>query len=175
MIINGFQQLNMPSDVLRFCIEEGRINADSGLDPNRDVRDYEWLSEVLSEKMETNVDRMMAIITQLIEQEKKLQQEPQNEEIINVILELLEKIQWFVEDLDNSNDFPKLGGLDIISRLLSSPIPSIRMWCAWIITSLVQNNPIGQKIIVEQGIAWNILKSIEVEQGIVMAMIFTIC
>jgi len=63
----------------------------------------------------------------------------------------LADLQYFVEDLDNANDLNKIGGVTVIKKFLSDPSTKLRFWAAYIVGSLVQNNPESQKIVMEQG------------------------
>lgn len=137
--------LNIPPGLIRFCLQHGD-NPEAAVNPNRDPRDYEWLREALG-NLENDYDKMKKIVSKLTELEGK-----EDEASIGRMTVSLEELQYYIEDIDNANELNKMGGLALILRLLSnSKTPKIRMFCAWILTNLVQNNPKGQKDAAEQG------------------------
>lgn len=154
------QNLNIPPGLLNFCLKHG-WDPEASVNKNRDPRDYEWLREALG-NLESEVDKMKKIVDQI----KELQQEHelQNEKT-NILLVLLEELQYFVEDLDNANELHKIGGLEPILNLLSqSDNSKVKMWCAWIITSLLQNNPKGQQLAKELNIYETLTKELSLQQ-----------
>eukprot|EP01052_Picozoa_sp_SAG31_P012931 SAG31_NODE_766_length_12239_cov_16.248435_1_plen_346_part_00 len=64
----------------------------------------------------------------------------------------LDLILFCVEDLDNALNFIKFeGGLPMLVALLGNEEPSLRLGGAWILGTLVQNNPKAQQAIFETG------------------------
>jgi len=64
----------------------------------------------------------------------------------------LDLILFCIEDIDNALDFIKIeGGLQTLVDLLASDQPSLRLGGAWILGTLVQNNPKAQHAVFETG------------------------
>lgn len=130
----------IPLGLLRFCLQHGDDLNTSNL-PQRDPKDYEWLKEALG-GLENDVDVMKKLIAKL--------QEPETMEEQRRVL--MKELQYLVEDIDNANELHKIGGLELVIRFLKESEDEVtRMWSAWILTSLVQNNPKGVFTALENG------------------------
>lgn len=64
----------------------------------------------------------------------------------------LDLILFCIEDIDNALDFVKFdGGLATLLQLLASEQPSLRLGAAWLLGTLVQNNPKAQEAVFGTG------------------------
>jgi len=129
---NNFSGIGL--GLLRFCLEhsDGTVGETDMSRYQRDPEDYKWLMAALN-NLESDTQKMKKLIDQLNQdiptQEKKY---------------ALEGIQYFVEDLDLANDLIKVNGLATMVKFISHEDHDIRLWVAWIIASLTQNNPTTQ-------------------------------
>lgn len=64
----------------------------------------------------------------------------------------LDTILNYVDDIDTSIDFCKIGGLFVLLRSLNSPYSEIRNKSALLVAELAQNNPFCQEKLLEAGI-----------------------
>eukprot|EP00252_Welwitschia_mirabilis_P018218 TRINITY_DN4049_c0_g1_i1.p1 TRINITY_DN4049_c0_g1~~TRINITY_DN4049_c0_g1_i1.p1 ORF type:complete len:399 (+),score=116.93 TRINITY_DN4049_c0_g1_i1:258-1454(+) len=62
---------------------------------------------------------------------------------------LLEELQEHVESIDMANDLHSIGGLTPLLGYLKNPHPSLRAKAAEVVSTIVQNNPKSQKLVVE--------------------------
>eukprot|EP01060_Flectonema_neradi_P032892 TRINITY_DN534_c7_g1_i1.p1 TRINITY_DN534_c7_g1~~TRINITY_DN534_c7_g1_i1.p1 ORF type:complete len:307 (+),score=60.33 TRINITY_DN534_c7_g1_i1:65-922(+) len=123
--------------------------------PPRDPADYEWLKKALAE-IKSDAERMencLGIVKEEADKETKLV--------------AMEEILYFVEDLDNANDFcKKLKGAKVMLNLLNpNEDTTVRSGAADIIGTLAQNNIICQGILLADGAIPTIIKQLEVESG----------
>jgi len=61
-------------------------------------------------------------------------------------------------------DLHKLHGFEPILQLLRDPSPVLRMWAAWIVATVAQNNPEGQKKAIELGALPEVIELFQREQ-----------
>ena len=64
---------------------------------------------------------------------------------------VFEEIQYLCEDLDNSNDFLKMDGIDQTMKYIVHSEEECRYWASFVLATLVQNNPKGQLALIEKG------------------------
>jgi len=108
--------------------------------PKRDPEDYIWLKKVFN-NLETDADKM-----------KKLIQVVQDATVDAKKLASLEELEFLVEDLDNANDFHKMGGPELCKSLLKSENASLRQYGASLTGVCCQNNPVEKKFFLEAGL-----------------------
>jgi len=126
--------------LLRFCLQhsDGNVGESDPSQYGHTPVDYQWLKEALN-NLESDNERLKKLVTKL--------KECQN---VEEIVYALEGIQYFVEDLDLSNDLVKLDGIKQVVSLLTHDSADVRRWSSWIIASLTQNNPNTQDMLTSQ-------------------------
>lgn len=100
--------------------------------------DKQWLTAALNEGVVDNVDRMRAIkafLDSTTDDSKALAQK----------CELLEELTEIVENIDFARDLHKIGGLQTLLALLSSPHAALRWRAAEVVGMAVQSNEPVQK------------------------------
>ncbi|KAL6068138.1 nucleotide exchange factor sil1, variant 2 [Balamuthia mandrillaris] len=127
---------SVDKSLLRFCLEhsDGPKEGTPSTLGNRPKEDYEWLKEALK-SVETDAQRMKRCAETLRREDGSV------EEKKNALME----IQFLVEDIDNANDLHKVDGLVPVVEHMSHPSATIRAWSAWVLSTVVQNNPIAQQ------------------------------
>jgi len=133
--------MNVNAALLKFCIEHSDApNLKETKPPNRDPADYKWLREAL-DNLETDAEKMKKLL--------KIITDPQSDR--NKIIYSMEELQFYIEDLDNANDLDKIGGIVPIIAKLDDSDSEIRYWAAYLLVTVVQNNPRGQTTVLERG------------------------
>jgi len=61
----------------------------------------------------------------------------------------LSELQFRCETIDNANDLPKIGGLELVMNCLEDKSPAIKALAIWTLATCVQNNPKFQQILLE--------------------------
>ncbi|KAL6059803.1 nucleotide exchange factor sil1 [Balamuthia mandrillaris] len=127
---------SVDKSLLRFCLEhsDGPKEGTPSTLGNRPKEDYEWLKEALK-SVETDAQRMKRCAETLRREDGSV------EEKKNALME----IQFLVEDIDNANDLHKVDGLVPVVEHMSHPSATVRVWSAWVLSTVVQNNPIAQQ------------------------------
>eukprot|EP01103_Thecamoeba_quadrilineata_P000940 TRINITY_DN10832_c0_g1_i1.p1 TRINITY_DN10832_c0_g1~~TRINITY_DN10832_c0_g1_i1.p1 ORF type:complete len:353 (+),score=80.34 TRINITY_DN10832_c0_g1_i1:155-1213(+) len=138
---HSIMNMNIDAGLLKFCLEHSDGSVGPSNLPQRDPQDYVWLREALN-NLESDADRMKKLLLTIQDQQK-----PEGERAF-----ALEELQYLVEDIDNSNDLYKINGFVPIINLLNDPSAIFRYWAAWIISTLVQNNPKSQDLAMNNGI-----------------------
>ena len=134
---------DMSAGLLKFCLEHSDYREGSGQGiPERDPNDYKWLKEAL-DNLQTDTQRMKKIL-ETIKTDQLLGE--------TALSSALEELQYYVEDIDNGNDFWKIGGAEVMLKLLEKPGTQIKMWIMWIFATVVQNNPESQEKAIKAGI-----------------------
>jgi hypothetical protein len=64
---------------------------------------------------------------------------------------VLEQLQEYIEDIDNSNVLLHIDGIPTMVDLLQSNSRILRYWGSWIIATIAQNNPKGQENAIRNG------------------------
>ena len=97
--------------------------------------DQEWLKEAMGMTQKSDADRMkeaLAVINDAAESQ------PHKEYALDLIL-------FCIEDIDNACDFVKFdGAVATLLQLLEADVPTFRLGAAWLLGTLVQNNPKAQ-------------------------------
>ncbi|CAH1971471.1 unnamed protein product [Acanthoscelides obtectus] len=78
----------------------------------------------------------------------------------------IDKILEFIDDIDTSNDFHKIGGFMILFPCLRSPHPRIRVGGCELLAVLCQNNPYCQQVIIDNGFVSELLRIVEKDEDI---------
>ncbi|CAN4090254.1 unnamed protein product [Withania somnifera] len=76
-------------------------------------------------------------------------------------LRALEELLELVEHIDNAIDLQKLGGFNVLIRILNHSEPEIRTATAWVLGKACQNNPIVQKQVLELGALRMLMKMVK--------------
>lgn len=97
------------------------------------------------------------VVEQLEKAVKTIMDETSGEEDL---LNGLEVIQDYVQDIDAANDFFKVGGFCILNNCLSSPHGSVKSAALRLIRDLAQNNPFCQEKLLEHGILDKLIESL---------------
>lgn len=108
----------------------------------------EWLQEALSSITEDTYVKSMMTHLQTIDK-------PENDngdDILSEKEDAFEGLADIVDNLDNANDFHKIGGFHVMIKCLSSEHSSIRWRAADTLAVCVQNNPYCQKAALEMNI-----------------------
>ncbi|KAF7825645.1 hsp70 nucleotide exchange factor fes1-like [Senna tora] len=108
--------------------------------------DKRWLKEALQAQSFDVIKRMKEITLVMKIPEKDLESQgitPDN------IEDLLDELQEHVESIDNANDLNTIGGLAPLIEYLKNPHANIRAKAADVLTTIVQNNPVSQKLVME--------------------------
>jgi len=138
--------------LLRFCTENTKQeDAPGTMEPMSDER-RRWLAEAMEAMTESDpIKRMLENIQILLDNERPVEEQE----------EALETITEYCEDIDIANDFHKLGGGHILPRLLDGKTSGIRWRTAALIATLTQNNPNGQREVLEAGLMPELLKKLD--------------
>eukprot|EP01105_Mastigella_eilhardi_P019317 TRINITY_DN4536_c0_g1_i2.p2 TRINITY_DN4536_c0_g1~~TRINITY_DN4536_c0_g1_i2.p2 ORF type:complete len:250 (+),score=80.99 TRINITY_DN4536_c0_g1_i2:332-1081(+) len=65
----------------------------------------------------------------------------------------LEQLVYFVEDVDNANDLPKINGVDPVVEQLKHRAALVRANAAWVLAAVAHNNPEAQNGLLQHGAA----------------------
>jgi len=139
------------ANLLKYCLENSSSTQHTTI-PQRDPQDYVWLREAL-DNLQSEADKMKKHLTTL-----QMTDSTEHEKLL-----AMEDLQCYVEDLDNSNDFFKIGGLHLLRDYIDCSSSSLRYWSAWIISTLVQNNPYCQRVVLEHGLAPILIDRLQME------------
>jgi len=116
-----------------------------------------WLEEALSSIVEdTDVKRMMTCL--------QILDKPQNDDDDDGLTrkeDAFEDLSIIVDNLDNANDFHKIGGYSVMIKCLSSEQSSMRWRAADLLAVCVQNNPYCQKAVMEMNILPKLITLLE--------------
>ncbi|KAJ7360060.1 Hsp70-binding protein 1 [Desmophyllum pertusum] len=122
----------------------------------------QWLQEALSSIAEdTDVKRMMTYL-QILE---KPQNDTDDDDDLTEKEDAFEGLSMIVDNLDNANDFHKIGGYHVMTKCLSSEHSSLRLRAADILAVCVQNNPYCQKAAMEMNILPTLSTLLETDQS----------
>ncbi|CAI5745516.1 unnamed protein product [Peronospora destructor] len=95
----------------------------------------------------------------LLEQFKEAENNGDTEGQLNV----LEVLEWEVQDLDKTHVFNFIGGFGIIAEYLNSTNLPVRARAAWVIGSAAKNYKDGQEWAIDAGVLPNLLNSLTLE------------
>ncbi|XP_029199868.2 hsp70-binding protein 1-like [Acropora millepora] len=128
----------------------------------------QWLQEALCSVTEdTYVKRMMEHLQVLDKPDNDDEEELEKKE------DAFDGLQEIVDNIDNANDFHKIGGFHVMLKCLSSEQSSMRWRAADILAVCVQNNPYGQNAALEMAmlpVLCGLLESDQSEQVQVKAL-----
>lgn len=97
------------------------------------------------------------VVEQLEIAVKTIMDETSNEdEVLNAV----EIIQDYVQDIDAANDFFKVGGFCILNNCLSSPHDSVKSASLRLVRDLAQNNPFCQEKLLEHPVLDQLIASL---------------
>lgn len=119
-----------------------------GTRPPRDLseEDRRWFMEAMQAQTIDVVKRMKEITMVLQTPEQVLESQgvtPQDLE------DMLDELQEHVEPIDMANDLHAIGGLVPLLGYLKNPHPNIRAKAAEVVSTIVQNNPKSQQLVME--------------------------
>ncbi|EGG18341.1 hypothetical protein DFA_03835 [Cavenderia fasciculata] len=124
---------NLPRDIgpglLKFCLTHSDSpNLQDSQVPERDPKDYDWLRQAF-ENLEDDAKRMKKINDVLADPQSTQHQ----------IITALEQLEFYIEDIDNSKDYIKIGGIPIIVELMKNEDDRIRAEATSCVAILSQN------------------------------------
>lgn len=121
-----------------------------------------WLEEALSSIVEdTDVKRMMTHL-QILEKPQNDANDDDNDGLTQKE-DAFEDLSVIVDNLDNANDFHKIGGYHVMIKCLSSEHSSLRWRAADLLAVCVQNNPYCQKAAMEMNILPKLITLLETD------------
>jgi len=140
------------TSLFKFCLQHSDDPNDDGTArPPRDPKDLLWLKEALS-SIDDDITRMKKLIAVITDESTSRTH----------VIQSLEQLLFLIEDIDNANDLHKIGGLVPLINLLAKStnvedkiedeIEDERYWAAWILSTVVQNNPTSQNTAIEHGL-----------------------
>ncbi|XP_038883880.1 uncharacterized protein LOC120074732 [Benincasa hispida] len=119
-----------------------------GTRPNRNLseEDRRWFMEAMQAQSVDVVQRMKEITQVMQTPEQVLEAQGVNSEDIE---DMLDELQEHVESIDMANDLHSIGGLHPLLGYLKNPHANIRAKAAEVVTTIVQNNPRSQQLVME--------------------------
>jgi len=97
--------------------------------------DKQWLIDAMGVRDKTPGERMLDALAAINSADEPVSHKEY----------ALDMLLWFVEDIDNANDFVRFDdGVATMLRLLADELTVMRLGGAWILGVLVQNNPAAQ-------------------------------
>jgi hypothetical protein len=97
--------------------------------------DKQWLIDAMGVRDKTPGERMLDALAAINSADEPVSRKEY----------ALDMLLWFVEDIDNANDFVRFDdGVATMLRLLADELTVMRLGGAWILGVLVQNNPAAQ-------------------------------
>ncbi|KAL5208920.1 hypothetical protein ABZP36_004543 [Zizania latifolia] len=129
--------------LLKWSIAHG-----DGTNPPRALseEDRKWFMEAMQENTIDVVKRMKEITLVMKTPDDVLQSQGVTPENIE---DMLDELQEHVESIDMANDLHSIGGLDPLLGYLKNPHAGIRAKAAEVVTTIVQNNPKSQQLVME--------------------------
>lgn len=119
-----------------------------GTTPSRQLseEDRKWFMEAMQAQTVDVVKRMKEITLVMTTPEDVLQAQGVTPENIE---DMLDELQEHVESIDMANDLHSIGGLVPLLNYLKNPHANIRAKAADVVTTIVQNNPKSQQLVME--------------------------
>eukprot|EP00475_Leptophrys_vorax_P041321 TRINITY_DN778_c0_g1_i1.p1 TRINITY_DN778_c0_g1~~TRINITY_DN778_c0_g1_i1.p1 ORF type:complete len:348 (-),score=119.36 TRINITY_DN778_c0_g1_i1:47-1090(-) len=154
------------SMLLRWAVENLEVKeghnegnaAPQGMDPvhkaeaMKSIKDLgpEWYEAIFGK---SDVDVMKEMINHL----ERYESDP-NSVPLEQVVGALEQIGFLVELTHNANDFPKLGGLNHVMKLLGDEHEDVRLQVCWIVGKSASNNPEYQEKILGTDVLPRLIK-----------------
>ncbi|XP_022083590.1 hsp70-binding protein 1-like [Acanthaster planci] len=146
-------------EVLRFAVEntptgEGGTQGTeyTVMDPER----REFLNKVFAEMNKDETREMISLVETL---KQKLDSEKEDDE--EIVEDALENLRDLCDTIDNAQDFHKIGGTQLLPRLMDHPRSEVRWRAFDLIANLVQNVPFNQEVLLEMGGVEKLLVSVD--------------
>ncbi|XP_058729223.1 hsp70 nucleotide exchange factor fes1-like [Vicia villosa] len=119
-----------------------------GTRPNRELseEDRKWFMEAMQAQTVDVVKRMKEITLVMKTPEQELENQGVTPEDIEA---MLDELQDHVESIDMANDLHSIGGLVPLLSYLKNSHANIRAKAADVVTTIVQNNPRSQQLVME--------------------------
>ncbi|KAI3954664.1 hypothetical protein MKW98_019795 [Papaver atlanticum] len=119
-----------------------------GTRPSREIseEDKRWFMEAMQAQTVDVVKRMKEITLVMKTPENVLEEQGVTSAEIE---DLLDELQEHVESIDMANDLHTIGGLSPLLEYLKNSSAGIRAKAAEVITTIVQNNPKSQQLVME--------------------------
>ncbi|KAJ7950282.1 hsp70 nucleotide exchange factor fes1-like [Quillaja saponaria] len=120
-----------------------------GTRPQRNLsgEDRKWFMEAMQEQSVDVIKRMKEITLVMQTSEQVLESQGVTPEDIE---DMLDELQEHVESIDMANDLHSIGGLVPLLGYLKNSHANIRAKAAEIVTTIVQNNPQSQQLVMEE-------------------------
>jgi len=126
--------------LMRYALEHSA--ADENRPEPMDQERRQWLDEALT-SMTVNIVGEMKSSLRILQQEAVTEDDVTQQEIA------IENILRYVDNMDNANDFHKIGGFPVLKECLRSSHSTIRSKTANLIAELTQNNQYCQQAAAE--------------------------
>ncbi|CAL8086901.1 unnamed protein product [Calicophoron daubneyi] len=143
-------------EVLRFSLQHSDGMCETGMDPET----VAWLREALSsasvdltKELRDSVDSLHQILESEDPQESKVRL-------------LLDNILSLTEDIDLANDFFRIGGCNILLRMLYKGPPWLRADCCQLVANVTQNNPNAQSLCLQKNVLAKLLEMLPDEEDL---------
>lgn len=149
--------------VLQFALNhsDDPTNSSSSAFQEMSEERREWLHEAIASIVEdTDIKRMLKYL-QILE---KPHDTNNADDDLAEKEDAFEELSMIVENLDNANDFHKIGGFQVMMKCLSGEHSSLRWRAADIMAVCVQNNPYCQKAAMEMNILPTLTSLLETDQ-----------
>ncbi|KAJ6865094.1 hypothetical protein NC651_035608 [Populus alba x Populus x berolinensis] len=119
-----------------------------GTAPNRNLseEDRRWFTEAMQSQSVDVIKRMKEITLVMQTPEQELESQGVTPADIE---DLLDELQEHVESIDMANDLHSIGGLVPLLGFLKNTHASVRAKAAEVVTTIVQNNPRSQQMVME--------------------------
>ncbi|EFA86440.1 hypothetical protein PPL_00232 [Heterostelium album PN500] len=136
----------LPKDIgpglLKFCLTHSDSpNLTDSPIVERDQKDYDWLREAM-DNLEDDAKRMKKINETLVDPSSTVGQR----------ISSLEALEYYIEDIDNSGDYIKIGGIPILIDLIKSEDNQIREKATNCLTIISQNEETIQNYMIQIGV-----------------------
>ncbi|KAL8167910.1 hypothetical protein V2J09_009409 [Rumex salicifolius] len=124
------------------------LSHSDGTNPHRQLSDEErkWFMEAMQANTVDVVQRMKEITQVMQTPEQILVDQGVTPEDIE---DMLDELQEHVESIDMANDLHSIGGLSPLLNYLKNSHANIRAKAADVVTTIVQNNPKSQQLVME--------------------------
>ncbi|KAK2972338.1 hypothetical protein RJ640_014396 [Escallonia rubra] len=113
---------------------------------NLSEEDRKWFMEAMQAQVIDVIKRMKEITLVMQAPEEVLEAQGVT---ANDIKDMLDELQEHVESIDNANDLHSIGGLVPLLNYLKNSDAGIRAKVAEVVTTIVQNNPRSQQLVME--------------------------
>lgn len=123
-------------------------------------------AEMDPERRQFLEDALKTLTVDVVEElERAVKTIMEDESAEDVILESIELIIDYVQEIDSANDFFKVGGFCVLDKGLSSPHNRVKSASLRLLRDLAQNNPFCQEKLLEQNILTKLIELLSNESA----------